>query len=173
MSNPENEQRKPSMNGWAVAILVIIVALIAGAIAYFNVETIDKMTGFRPVEEQKVDSAAIAIQHELIEETENPSIEEYLQFKYDLIEQQRKEIVFKSMPDVVIIDILREHGTAISPSDIVDIYENYPEIYNATKSGARSQQYLDSISKSNKEPDKIPDQAPIDSVINTWNNQPQ
>ena len=173
MSNPENEQRKPSMNGWAVAILVIIVALIAGTIAYFNVETIDKMTGFKPVEEQKVDSAAIAIQHELIEETENPSIEEYLQFKYDLIEQQRKEIVFKSMPDVVIIDILREHGTAISPSDIVDIYENYPEIYNATKSGARSQQYLDSISKNNKEPDKIPDQAPIDSVINTWNNQLQ
>ena len=177
MSNPENEQRKPSMNGWAVAILVIIVALIAGTIAYFNVETIDKMTGFKSVEEQKVDSAAIAIQHELIEETENPSIEEYLQFKYDLIEQQRKEIVFKSMPDVVIIDILREHGTAISPSDIVDIYENYPEIYNATKSGARSQQYLDSICfgihKSNKEPDKIPDQAPIDSVINTWNNQPQ
>ena len=173
MSNPENEQRKPSMNGWAFAILVISVALIAGTIAYFNVETIDKMTGFRPVEEQKVDSAAIAIQHELIEETENPSIEEYLQFKYDLIEQQRKEIVFKSMPDVVIIDILREHGTAISPSDIVDIYENYPEIYNATKSGARSQQYLDSISKNNKEPDKIPDQAPIDSVINTWNNQLQ
>ena len=173
MSNPENEQRKPSMNGWAVAILVIIVALIAGTIAYFNVETIDKMTGFKSVEEQKVDSAAIAIQHELIEETENPSIEEYLQFKYDLIEQQRKEIVFKSMPDVVIIDILREHGTAISPSDIVDIYENYPEIYNATKSGARSQQYLDSISKNNKEPDKIPDQAPIDSVINTWNNQLQ
>ena len=173
MSNPENEQRKPSMNGWAFAILVISVALIAGTIAYFNVETIDKMTGFRSVEEQKVDSAAIAIQHELIEETENPSIEEYLQFKYDLIEQQRKEIVFKSMPDVVIIDILREHGTAISPSDIVDIYENYPEIYNATKSGARSQQYLDSISKNNKEPDKIPDQAPIDSVINTWNNQLQ
>ena len=173
MSNPDLEQRKPGMNGWAVTILVIIVALIAGTVAYFNVETIDKMTGFRSVEEQKVDSAAIAIQHELIEETENPSIEEYLQFKYDLIEQQRKEIVFKSMPDVVIIDILREHGTAISPSDIVDIYENYPEIYNATKSGARSQQYLDSISKNNKEPDKIPDQAPIDSVINTWNNQLQ
>ncbi len=170
MSNPENEQREPRMNGWAVAILVIIVALIASTVAYYNVETIDEMTGFRPVKEQKVDSAAIAIQHELIEETENPSIEEYLQFKYDLIEQQRKEIVFKSMPDVVIIDILREHGTAISPSDIVDIYENYPKIYNATKSGARSQQYLDSISKNNKEPDKIPDQAPIDSVINTWNN---
>ena len=170
MSNPENEQRKPSMNSWAVAILVIIVALIAGTVAYFNVETIDKMTGFRPVEEQKVDSAAIAIQHELIEETENPSIEEYLQFKYDLIEQQRKEKAFTKMPDVIIVDILREHGTAISPLDIVDIYENYPETYNSVTSGARSQQYLDSIFGNNKEPDTLPTQAPIDSVINTWRN---
>ena len=172
MSNPENEQRKPGMNGWAVAILVIIVALIAGTVAYFNVETIDEMTGFRPVEEQKVDSAAIAIQHELIEEAENPSIEEYLQYKYDLIEQQRKEKAFIKMPDVIIVDILREHGTAISPLDIVDIYESYPKIYNSVTSGARSQQYLDSIFGNNKEPDTLPTQAPIDSVINTWSNQP-
>ena len=170
MSNPENEQRKPGMNGWAVAILAIIVALIAGTVVYFNVESIDEMTGFRPVEEQKVDSAAIAIQQELIEEAENPSIEEYLQFKYDLIEQQRKEKAFTKMPDVIIVDILREHGTAISPLDIVDIYESYPKIYNSVTSGARSQQYLDSIFGNNREPDTLPTQAPIDSVINTWRN---
>ena len=172
MSNPENEQRKPSMNGWAVAILVIIVALIAGTVAYFNVESIDKVTGFRPVEEQNIDSAALEIQQELVEETENPSIEEYLQYKYDLIEQQRKEKAFIKMPDVIIVDILREHGTAISPLDIVDIYESYPETYNSVTSGARSQQYLDSIFGNNKEPDILPTQAPIDSVINTWSDQP-
>ena len=42
MSNPDLEQSKPSMNGWAFAILVISVALIAGTIAYLNVETIDQ-----------------------------------------------------------------------------------------------------------------------------------
>ena len=172
MSNPENEQRKPGMNGWAVAILVIIVALIASTVAYFNVETIDKMTGFRPVEEQDIDSTALEIQQELVEKAENPSIEEYLQYKYDLIEQQRMEQVFKKMPDVIIVDILREHGTAISPLDIVEIYENYPETYNSVTSGARSQQYLDSIFRNNKEPDTLPTQAPIDSVISTWNDQP-
>lgn len=168
MSNPENEQRRPGMNGWAVAILVIIVALIAGAVAYFNVETIDKLTGFKPVEEQKTDSTALEIQQELVEEAENPSIEEYLQYKYDLIEQQRKEKAFIKMPDVIIVDILRTHGTAISPWDIVDIYENYPETYNSVTSGARSQQYLDSIFGNNREPDSLPTPAPIDSVIGAW-----
>ena len=170
MSNPDLEQRKPGMNGWAVTILVIIVALIAGTVAYFNVETIDKMTGFRPVEKQVIDSAALEIQQELVKEAENPSIEEYLQYKYDLIEQQRREKAFIKMPDVIIVDILREHGTAISPLDIVDIYESYPKIYNSVTSGARSQQYLDSIFGNNKEPDILPTQAPIDSVINTWSD---
>lgn len=170
MSNPENEQRKPGMNGWAVAILVIIVALIAGTVVYFNVESIDKVTGFRPVEEQNIDSMALEIQQELVEEAENPSIEEYLQYKYDLIEQQRREKAFTKMPDVIIVDILREHGTAISPWDIVDIYESYPETYNSVTSGARSQQYLDSIFGNNKEPDILPAPAPIDSVISTWIN---
>lgn len=170
MSNPDLEQKKPGINSWVVAILVIIVALIAGTVAYFNVETIDKITGFKPVEEQNIDSTALEIQQELVEEAENPSIEEYLQYKYDLIEQQRKEKAFTKMPDVIIVDILREHGTAISPWDIVDIYESCPETYNSVTSGARSQQYLDSIFGNNKEPDTLPTQAPIDSIINTWSD---
>ena len=170
MSNPDLEQRKPGMNGWAVAILVIIVALIASTVAYFNAETIDEMTGFRPVEEQKTDSAALAIHHELIEQAENPSIVDYLQFREDIREQKRIEDIFLQMPTVVIIDILREHETALSIEDIVRIYEDYPEIYNTVQSGARSQQYLDSIFGNNREPDTLPTQAPIDSVINTWRN---
>lgn len=168
MSNPDLEQRKPTMSGWAIAILVIIVALIAGTVAYFNVESIDKLTGFRPEREQpiKIDSAAIAIQQELIEQAENPSIVDYLQFREDLREQKRIENVFLEMPTVVIIDILREHGTALSVKDIVELYENYPNIYNTVKSGAKSQQYLDSLN--NREPDKLPEKAPIDSIIEAW-----
>lgn len=170
MSNPDLEQRKPSMNGWAFAILVIFVALIAGTIAYLNVETINKWIGNKPTEEQ-VDESAEEIQQEIIEDSveivENPSIEEYLQFKKDYIEQRRMEKVFMSMPDVIIIDILRQHGTALSIYDIVDIYESYPETYNATKSGARSQQYLDSLQGKNGEPDILPEPAPVDTVNTT------
>ena len=168
MSNPNLEQRKPGMNGWAVAILVIIVALIVGTVVYFNVETIDKITGFEPIEEQKTDSAVLAIQHELIEQAENPSIVEYLQYIDQLEEDKRKENVLFTIPKVVIVNILQDIGTSISPYELVDIYENYPNIYNSVKSGAKSQQYLDSIMRF--EPDTLPKQAPIDSVIESWND---
>lgn len=166
MSNPDLEQRRPSMNGWAVAILVIFVALIAGTIVYFNTDTIDKLTGYRP-ETHLTDTSTEQIQQEIedsVEITENLTIEDFLQFKRDIVEQRRMENVFISMPDVIIIDILRQHGTALSLYDIVEIYENYPEVYNATRSGARSQQYLDSIRGKNKEPDPIPQKAPKDSI---------
>lgn len=172
MSNPNLEQRKPGMNGWAVAILVIIVALIAGTVAYFNVETIDKWVG-KPTEEQ-IDESAEEIQQETIKDSveiiENPSIVEYLQYREDMIEQYRREKVFMTMPIVVIVDILRTHGTALSPWDIVEIYENYPETYNQIQSGARSQQYLDSIQGRNREPDPLPLPAPVDSgtITNTY-----
>lgn len=172
MSNPENEQRKPGMNGWVVAILVIIIALIAGTVAYYNVETIDKWVG-KPIEKQ-VDESAEEIQQEIIEDSveiiENPTIVEYLQYREDMIEQYRRERVFMTMPIVVIVDILRTHGTALSPWDIVEIYENYPETYNQIQSGARSQQYLDSIQGKNREPDPLPLPAPIDSgtITNTY-----
>lgn len=172
MSNPDLEQRKPGMNGWAVAILVIIIALIAGTVAYFNVETIDKWVG-KPIEKQ-VDESAEEIQQEIIEDsveiTENPTIVEYLQYREDMIEQYRREKVFMTMPVVVIVDILRTHGTALSPWDIVEIYENYPETYNQIQSGARSQQYLDSIQGRNREPDPLPLPAPVDSgtITNTY-----
>lgn len=170
MSNPELEQRKPGMNGWAVAILVIIVALIAGTIVYFNTDAIDKWIGYKPTEEQ-IDKSVEEIQQELIEDsveiTENPTIVEYLQYREDMIEQQRREKVFMTMPIVVIVDILRTHGTALSPYDIVEIYENYPETYNQIQSGARSQQYLDSIY--GREPDPLPNRAPEDTVLlNHW-----
>lgn len=173
MSNPELEQRKPGMNGWAVAILVIIVALIASTIVYFNTDTIDKWVNNRPNAEQ-IDESVEEIQQEIIEDSveiiENPSIVEYLQYREDMIEQQRREKVFITMPIVVIVDILRTHGTALSPWDIVEIYENYPETYNQIQSGARSQQYLDSIQGKNREPDPLPLPAPVDSgtITNTY-----
>ena len=115
------------------------------------------------------DSVALEIQGELIEQAENPSIVDYLQFREDLREQKRVEDVFLQMPTVVIIDILREHGTALSAEDIVQIYENYPEIYNIVQSGARSQQYMDSIiTDKHNEPDELPQKAPIDSVLGAW-----
>lgn len=160
----EQENRR-SLGYGAVAILVILVALIAGTVVYYGKDTIDKKIGIKQPIVQ--DSAALAIQHELVEQAENPSIVEYLQFREDIREQKRVENVFLSMPTVVIIDILRQHGTALSVEDIVRIYEDYPDIYNTVQSGARSQQYMDSINKN--KPDKLPEKAPIDSILDSWN----
>ena len=178
MSNPENEQRKPRMNNWVWLLLTIITCFIVGIIVYNNNDTIARWANQTRLEkaqkwaeEHKTDSTALEIQSELIEEAENPTIVEYLQFREDMIEQQRKEEVFKTMPTVVLIDILSQHGTALNVYDIVDIYENYPDTYNIIQSGARAQQFLDSLrqeEKKNITPDSIPKKAPIDSVLSIW-----
>ena len=153
MSNPEQEQRRPGMNSWAVVILAIIVALIAGTIVYFNVDTIDKITGY------EADPVIEDIQQELtdsVEVRENPSIVEYLQYRNDLVLQKHQEEVFFNIPTVCLIDILLQHGTSLSIYDIAEIYTNYPETYNIIQSGARAQQFLDSISHAIKKPDVLP-----------------
>lgn len=112
----------------------------------------------------KKDAAVEAIKQELTEQTESvPTIEEVLQYRDDMKEYERKVKVFYSMPAVVLIDILRTHGTSLQISEIVDIYESNPDTYNLVKSGARSQQYLDSLLD---KADSII--APIDSVIKFW-----
>lgn len=162
----EDVQRKSS-KGWLWAILTVIIAALVGTVVYFNTDTIDRWTGYEgPVTAQ--DETVDSIQQELIDSveiTENPTVEEYLQYRSDMIEQDRQEKVFKTMPEVVLADILLQHGTALSLYDIVDIYENYPEIYNKVQSGARTQQFLDSIHSQSggKEPDMLPKPAITDN----------
>lgn len=164
----EKEQRKSS-KGWLWAILTVIIAAIVGTVVYFNTDTIDRWTGYeKPVVAQ--DETVDSIQQELtdsVEITENPTVEEYLQYRSDMIEQDRQEKVFKTMPEVVLADILLQHGTALSIYDIVNIYENYPETYNKVQSGARTQQFLDSIHSQSggKEPDMLPKPAITDNGV--------
>ena len=164
----KNEQRKSSKS-WLWTILTVIIAAIVGTVVYFNTDTIDRWTGHeKPVAAQ--DETVDSIQQELIDSveiTENPTVEEYLQYRSDMIEQDRQEKVFKTMPEVVLADILLQHGTALSIYDIVEIYENYPETYNKVQSGARTQQFLDSIHSQSggKEPDMLPKPAMIDNDL--------
>lgn len=103
------------------------------------------------------DSTVLSIQQEIEEQTnaENPSIVEYLQYRDKLKEDKRKEAVFLNMPEVVIVDILRDISTDLSIYELVEIYENYPTIYNSVQSGAKSQQYLDSINSIKDKIDSI------------------
>ena len=115
-------------------IIVIAVAITIGTLVWRNYNTIDR------------DESVEMIQNEIISDTvENHSIEDYLQFRNDMKQQQEAEQIFLNMPDVVLIDILLQHGTELSPYDIGEIYRNYPDTDNEVESGARSQRYLDSI----------------------------
>ena len=117
---------------------VIAAAITIGMLVWRNSNTINK------------DESVETIQNEIISDTvENHSIEDYLQFRNDMKQQQEAEQIFLNMPDVVLIDILLQHGTELSPYDIGEIYRNYPDTYNEVESGARSQRYLDSINNQN------------------------
>lgn len=70
------------------------------------------------------------------------TIKDVLDTRNYLLEAQHIDSVFLHMPEVVLIDILMTHGTSLSNAEIVDIYESYPETYNAVMSGARAQKYL-------------------------------
>ena len=119
-------------------IIVIAVAITIGTLVWRNSNTTNK------------DESVETIQNEIISDTvENHSIEDYLQFRNDMKQQQEAEQIFLNMPDVVLIDILLQHGTELSPYDIGEIYRNYPDTYNELESGARSQRYLDSINNQN------------------------
>lgn len=131
---------------------------------------LDNNQAWRSLFDRENEESTQVIQSQIEEqvEAENPSIVEYLQYIDQLEEDKRKENVLFTIPKVVIVNILQDIGTSISPYELVDIYENYPNIYNSVKSGAKSQQYLDSIMKF--EPNTLPKQAPIDSVIESWND---
>ena len=79
------------------------------------------------------------------EEVKEYSIAEILQWRENTKELQRIDSVYLNMPDVILIDILLQHGTSLSYADIVYIYESNPETYNLIQSGARAQRYKDSI----------------------------
>lgn len=119
-------------------IIVIAAAITIGTLVWRNSNTTDK------------DESVEIIQNEIVSDTvENHSIEDYLQFRNGMKQQQEAEQIFLNMPDVVLIDILLQHGTELSPYDIGEIYMNYPDTYNEVQSGARSQRYLDSINNQN------------------------
>lgn len=141
----ENLEKKKSHNWIWWLIAMIIACVTTGFIVHNNGPEIDKLLNR---------GNDIGLQESIVcEDTTyaEPSIQDILEFREHARECKRIDSIFMTMPDVVLIDILMNHGTSLSNSDIVYIYKNNPETYNAVQSGARAQRYKEQI-----EPDSLP-----------------
>lgn len=138
MENEMNRRTKPlSIIVWIVATLCLLMGI--AAVVYEEHDTIEN---YLHGENQEV------VQDTLQMEEPVYTIQDYVEIRNQMKEDRRIDSVFLAIPDVVLIDILSQHGTDLSITDIVYIYESNSTIYNSVMSGARAQKYLeDSIQK--------------------------
>lgn len=133
----ETENKKSySWIWWLIGL--IAACTLTGFIVHNNGPKINEFFGHEyPVESQEV-----------VEDTtiyDVPTIQEVLEFRRQAQELKRADSLFLTIPDVVLIDILSNHGTELSSYDIMCIYEGNPKIYNAVQSGARAQLFKESL----------------------------
>ena len=139
----ENELQNSSRGrgsavAWSlVAVLILLGMLVASALTFICHDKVSNL-----INPEKDNVCVDTIYTEAV-----PTIQEVLQFREDTKRYMHIDSVFLTMPDVVLIDILRQHGTSLSNSDIVTIYESNRSTYNKVMSGARSQHYKDSLDK--------------------------
>lgn len=142
----ENEPLNPSKGKnsavtWGLAtILIILGMLIASVLTFIHYNKVNDL-----INSEKNNAEQFYVDTAYTETV--PTIQEILQFREDTRYYMHVDSVFLTMPDVVLIDILRQHGTSLSNSDIVTIYESNRSTYNKVMSGARSQHYKDSLDK--------------------------
>lgn len=139
MENEMNQRPKPlSIIVWTVATLCLLIGI--AAVVYEEHDTIEN---YLHGENQEV-------VQDTLHDMEEPvyTIQDYVEIRNQMKEERRIDSVFLAIPDVVLIDILSQHGTDLSITDIVYIYESNSTTYNSVLSGARAQKYLeDSIQK--------------------------
>jgi len=142
MENEMNRRTKPlSIIVWIVVTLCLLMGI--AAVVYEEHDTIEN---YLHGENQEV------VQDTLQMEEPVYTIQDYVEIRNQMKEERRIDSVFLAIPDVVLIDILSQHGTDLSITDIVYIYESNSTIYNSVMSGARAQKYLeDSIQKNFKD----------------------
>ena len=119
---------RKSSNGCFWTILVVIALAIAtGVIVFLCHEPIAKIVTSE--DESVCIDTAKAVEHV-------PTVQEILKFREDVKEGMRIDSIFLAMPEAILIDILMTHGTSLSNSDIVYIYESNKEHFKDVLKGA-------------------------------------
>lgn len=137
----EELDRQPNRGNtifWSI-LFALVLAIFVGVSVYFGHDRIAE--SINPEKEN-------VSQEPQIEVEPVRTIQDVLQFRKDVREGERIDSIFMSIPDVVLIDILMNHGTSLSNGDIVHIYESNKSTYNTVLRGTEVQKfYEDSVLK--------------------------
>jgi hypothetical protein len=147
----ENLETKKSHVGRLSLVIAIASLFLTSMLLYLNRNEVSQL-----ISSNKTNQEQIIEEPNMVETESVPTIQEILDGREYIKECQRIDSVFLTMPDVILIDILLQHGTSLSNSDIVTIYESNKERYNNVKSGAMIQQFKDSLYKIKEHKDTIP-----------------
>lgn len=119
--------RKSSNRCFWTILVVIALVIATGVIVFLCHEPIAKIVTLE--DESVCIDTAKAVEHV-------PTVQEILKFREDVKEGMRIDSIFLAMPEAVLIDILMTHGTSLSNSDIVYIYESNKEHFKDVLKGA-------------------------------------
>lgn len=112
-------------------IAVVIAAIALASTIYFANE------GYRIIKEKRTECTP---QEELtIDTISEPviTIQDVFEFRRSIIEQNHADSIFLTLPDIILYDILDNHGTHLSNYDISKIYEGNKEYYDSLLKGAK------------------------------------
>lgn len=138
---------KKSFNGCLWMIVVAVLLMAATAVLVFTFR--DSITKTVIPKGETVCKDTTKIEEPVL------TIQEILDFRKSIIEGKRIDSIFLAMPDAILIDILMTHGTSLSNSDIVLIYESNKEHYNSVLKGATIQRDIIVPMESQTTPDSV------------------
>lgn len=121
------------MKNLTIGLIVVAIALLVALLAfktYKESTTVDNTE----VLEEVTDSTSEVL-----------TPEDVLQFRKHLRECQRVDSVYMSIPDIVLLAILMNHGTDLSNLEIVTIYESNKDIYDTYLKEDRVKAYIKHI----------------------------
>lgn len=116
---------------WIIVAIALIIA--TGVIVFYNHDTITKIV--EPKGETICTDTTFVVESV-------PTVQEILDFRKEIKEGERIDSMFLAIPDAILVDILMTHGTSLSNSDIVYIYESNKDRYNNILKGATIQKEI-------------------------------
>ena len=118
--------RKSSKGFWWLLVAIAVI-IATGVIVFMCHEPIAKIV---TSEDESVCIDTVKAVEPVL------TIQEVLKFREDIREGMRIDSIFLAMPEAILIDILMTHGTSLSNSDIVYIYESNKEHFKDVLKGA-------------------------------------